>query len=122
MSEDIFNKYDSINNYAIRVLAWNCDNVSKDIILSNIIGDGEDFWLLCILRHLHTYKDVNIYFKENWLNYLYFKYVKKFKFLKYKKNCFGFEVDAIKFTKEMAESFNENISILTKIYKQYWEE
>ena len=115
--------YDSIDNTAARWLAWNLEG--KDSIGFTCINgvDESNLWLLSIARHLYTYSEKPIYLDCNWIDYLWIKYILRFKFVKHynkRKNNNVFLIDAIEFIKEIADNFKINEKTLEEIYDVYY--
>ena len=114
------NKYDAVDEYAIKVILWNNDQHGT-LGFENLNCEYEDLWLLSVIRNACGFRQMKIYYKGNFINYLYLKYKKKFKFLRYytgQKDIFM--IDATKFENEMASAVEEDYCFLQKIYLEYY--
>lgn len=118
-----YNLYDSVDNTAAYWLAWNLQQKGK-IGFTSINGfDDEDLWLMNIAKHIYIYSEKPFYVDCSFLDYLWLKYIKKFKFIKYywqKKNEDVFLIDAIDFIKEITIACNVNVETIVKIYNTYY--
>lgn len=118
-----YNLYDSVDNTAAYWLAWNLQQKGK-IGFTSINGfDDEDLWLMSIAKHIYIYSEKPFYVDCSFLDYLWLKYIKKFKFIKYywqKKNEDVFLIDAIDFIKEITIVCNVNVETIVKIYNTYY--
>lgn len=121
MNEETYKIYDSINNFALKVLLWNEDTKGKLGFFNLDTESPEDLWLLSILKQIYSIRANKYYYKGSWLDYLYFKYIKGFKFLKYSFNDKDkFFIDAIAFEVEVVYNFCEHIEVLADIYETYY--
>lgn len=115
--------YDSIDSTAARWLSYLLQTKGKIGFTQLGSIDEEDLWLLSIARHVHIYSDTIIYVDCNWLDFLWLRYIKKFKFIKHynsKKDKGVFLINAIEFEKEIAEACNTDIATIVKIYDAYY--
>ena len=114
--------YDSINNTATRWLAWNLDT-KKKIGFKYLGTDPRSMWLLCMARNLYVYCENNFYIKSSYFLYLWLRYVKKFKFLRFykkRKHQDVFLIDAITFIEELTTTCNTVPEMIDTIYESYY--
>ena len=84
-------------------------------------SDVEDLWFLSVISCVGTITSSKVYIDTRFSDFLYLKYIKKYKFLKYnfsKENTFY--LDAVLFKNELLVYFNESLSILGEIYNEYY--
>ena len=115
--------YDSIDNTATRWLAWNLNEHKKIGFCCTFGGNQQELWLLCMARNLNIYSEEVIYIQTSIFNYLWLKYIKKFKFLrKYnaRKHQDVFLIDGIAFIEQVAEACGATIDTIADIYETYY--
>lgn len=121
--EKDFKKYDEICATALSWVLWNkSQHQNEKFCITNInSSDIEDLWFLSVISCMGTITSSKIYVDTRFSDFLYLKYIKKYKFLKYnfpKENTFY--LDAVLFKNELLAYFNESLSILGEIYNEYY--
>lgn len=86
----------------------------KDVKLNNFT-----YGFLSIARVYVTYEG-SFYIKTNIFKYLYLKYVKRFKFLKWINGNIVDYININIFLSELVNAFDEKLSIIEEIYKHYY--
>ena len=122
MEKEDYGFYDSIDNTATRWLAWNLDT-HKKIGFQYLGTEPRSMWLLCITRNLYTYCEADFYINSSYFLYLWLRYVKKFKFLRFyrkRKHQDVFLIDSITFVEEVAEACNITPEVIDVIYETYY--
>lgn len=120
---DDYSLYDSINTYAVRWLTYNAKSHVKPLGIKNFNKKSTyHMWLLKMIESYSVFNNYcNYYIDGNFISYLYLRYIKKFKHLRYTINCKkNLMIEADIFIKELTESFGENPNIVLKIYNKYW--
>ena len=115
--------YDSIDNTATRWLAWNLQEHKKIGFDCINAFDPKSLWLMSMARNLYIYSKTNFYIKSSFFDYLWLRFIKKFKFLRYyhkKKHSDVFLIDAIAFIEEVANTCNATPEIIEEIYDTYY--
>ncbi len=118
--------YDSINTTAVRWLTYQQKVNAKPIGISNF--DSKNIMHMWFLHMLESYRVFNNY-TEYYIDcglfeYLYIRYIKKFKGARRKKKDYVMiKVDV--FINELVECFKAGVpdikpSIIKEIYKEYW--
>lgn len=123
LTETEFNLYDSINTLGARWLTWNSKERKADLGIKGFNNHNKiHLWLLYLMKSYsigNGYKD--IYIDCPFYIYLWFKYVKKIKQLKYwRTNSNVFLIDPEIFTKELCDCFKKSPKIVEQIYDEYW--
>jgi len=113
------NLYDGIDTYTLKVLYLLKDKTNF-LVVDNIGKEEKYLWFLNMTGNLSKISSYKCYFKGKFREYLYFKYIKKFKYLhwykKLKKDYSLVEIDANEFIKEMTSMFNVDENIVADIY------
>lgn len=123
--EETYKLYDSINTMAVRWLTYHSKKSNTKIGIKNF-GKKNIYhmWLLHMMESYSIYNNYcNYYIDGNIFSYLYLRFIKHFKHLRYdlfQKNILMIDVGI--FVDELCSFFNENTSIIENIYKAYWSE
>ena len=115
--------YDSIDNTATRWLAWNLQEHKEIGFTCVSASDPKDLWVLCMARNLYTYSEKVMYINTSFIDYLWLRYIKKFKFLRFyrkRKHQNVFLIDIITFMEEIVTAFNTTTDTIEKIYDTYY--
>ena len=115
--------YDSIDNTATRWLAWNLNEHKKIGFTCLSAFDPKDLWILCIARNLYVYSETNFYIKASFFDYLWLRFIKKFKFLRFyrsRKHQDVFLIDTIDFVDEVTKALNTTPDTIEEIYDTYY--
>lgn len=115
--------YDTINTTCVRWLKYLADKYDKPLCIKKFDKkDKTNLWLLEMFRHYSMFSGYcDYYIDTNIFVYLYFKYIKKFKHLKYCSNNLDLEfIDTSKFIEELTTSCHQDINIITEIYDKYY--
>lgn len=115
--------YDSIDNTATRWLAWNQEKNGKIGFACISANDEKHLWLLCMARNLYTYNEKPIYIDTSVIEYLWLRFVKKFRFLRRyraRKNKEIYSIDAIVFIEEVCKACNIVPEMIAQIYEIYY--
>ena len=123
MEKNDYSFYDSIDNTATRWLAWNVQEHKKIGFTCITGGRADDLWVLCMARNLYAYGEVLFYIDTSFINYLWLRYIKKFKFLRYyrkRKHKDVFLIDAIDFVEEVITACKATPDVISKIYDIYY--
>ena len=118
--EEKYKLYDSINTTAMRWLAHLAKEHVVAIVYDN--SSNEEFqWVLILSQYLSKLYDCEFYFISSLKDFIYFKFIKKFYFLKRasKRNTY-FEIKPHTFVKEIQDYFNINYNIIDQIYNNYY--
>lgn len=118
--------YDSINTTAVRWLTYQQRVNAKSIGIFNF--DSKDIthmWFLHMLESYRVFNNYTEYYVDCGLfEYLYIRYIKKFKGARRKKKTDAVMIKVDIFIQELIGSFEENLalspSIIKEIYKEYW--
>ena len=121
--EKDYKKYDEICATALNWILWNKkEHMNERFCITNINStDSEDLWFLSILHCASAMIPGKIYIETRFSDYLYLKYKKKYKFLRY--NFFAknnYYIDVVLFEDELLKQFNEPLSTLGEIYYEYY--
>lgn len=124
MDTEKLNLYDSINTQAVRWLKYNSDAHAKPLGIKNFMRHiKRHMWLLHMLSNYNVFTGYNqcYYVDGLYQEYLYLRYIKKFKYLRYKKKKDDvLMIDAPQFIEELTCSFGKPASIIDDIYEEYW--
>lgn len=118
--------YDSINTTAVRWLTYQQRVNAKPIGIFNF--DSKDIthmWFLHMLESYRVFNNYTEYYVDCGLfEYLYIRYIKKFKGARRKKKTDAVMIKVDIFIQELIGSFEENLalspSIIKEIYREYW--
>lgn len=116
-----FNLYDSINTTAVRWLTHLQKLHCKTLGIEKFNRKNDThIWFLHMLESYRVYNDYNCYYLDcNLFDYLYIRYIKKFKGARRMKKD-GFMINVGVFINELTEAFNTDTFIIEEIYKEYW--
>lgn len=120
---DELNLYDSINTYAVRWLTYNAKSHGKPLGIKNFNRKNTyHMWFLHMLENYSVFNNYcDYYIDGSFVSYLYLRYIKKFKHLRYTTNSkANLMIDIDIFIKELTNAFHENANIILKIYNEYW--
>ena len=115
--------YDSIDNTATRWLAWNLQEHKKIGFTCINASNVKDLWLMHMAQNLYVYSETLMYIKTPFFDYLWLRFIKKFKFLRYyrkRKHEDVFLIDAVAFTEEVTKACNTTTDVIEKIYDTYY--
>lgn len=118
--------YDSINTTAVRWLTYQQRVNAKPIGIFNFDSKNiTHMWFLHMLESYRVFNNYTEYYIDcGLLEYLYIKYIKKFKGARRKKKTDAVMIKVDIFIQELIDSFEENLtlrpSIIEEIYKEYW--
>ena len=115
--------YDSVENTAVRWLAWNLDRKGQIGFEPIHKEDYKSLWIICVARNLHMYVDRPIYVKCSFLDFLYLKYIKKFKFIKFyrARKCPNvYLINVAAFAESVTTACGTTVETVGKIYDAYY--
>ena len=121
--EKNFKLYDSINTMTVRWLIYNNRLHNKPIGIKNFSRKNpKHMWLLYMIENYSIYNNYcDYYIQGNFFSYLYLKYIKGFKHLKYYRSYIDvLLIEADIFIKEITSSFDQNSNIIEEIYNEFW--
>lgn len=78
-------------------------------------------WFLCILRSCRIASIYDYFYIDcNLIDYLIIKYIKKFKYVRRARGADVFLINPQIFIQEICNFYKDDISIVEKIYDEYW--
>ena len=118
----IYNHYDGVNTEAARWVLWNYKDKKKPIGIEKFNRKNKShMWFLCILRSCRIASTYNYFYIDcNWINYLIIRYIKKFKYVRRAHGNDVFLIDPQVFIHEICNFYKDDVSIVEKIYDEYW--
>lgn len=120
-----YSVYDAINTYAARLLAYHAKEQKKLLGIKNFnYKNIPDKWLLHIMSAYSILKDNEIFYLDcSWFIYIWLRYFKRIKNLRYKNNNSDiFFIKADIFAEEACGLYGKDVSILKEICYNYWGE
>ena len=120
--EKDFKKYDEICASALSWILWNNQKHPENLCFTNLnSSDSDDLWLLSIANFAGALIEKKIYVSLNIIDFLYLKYIKKYKSLKFAWSLKNkYIIDGVIFKDELLESCGETLNILSEIYNEYY--
>ena len=121
--EKNFDLYDKINTTAVQWLTYNAKAHNKPIGIKNFFKHNlYHMWLLHMMQNYSIFNGyVNYYIEGNFFTFLYLRYIRKFKNLRYRFNKDVLMIEVGLFVDELISCFdNVNPSIIEQMYKEYW--
>ena len=116
--------YDNMNSLAVRWLKHNADLHQKPLGIKNFGRHNYyHMWLLRMLQNYNVFTEYksNYYIDGSFINYLYLRFIKGFKHLRYKTaHTDALMIEVPVFCDELAVAFNQPASIIEDIYKEYY--
>lgn len=123
MDEKIYERYDGICNYLLKILSWNYKEGRK-FIIDNAIDtkDKSQLLILHLMDKLNKNLGYEIYYKGTWLETLSVKHASKINIKHYKKKEAKFIYNLKDFVSEMCITLNINKEDLENICRLYFME
>ena len=122
---EIFDTYDAINTYAVKLLVYNQQRHTRPIGINNFSSrDITHRWMLHMMESFSVYKGYATYYvNTNIFTYLYLRFIKKYKHLRLTTNSKSnskLMIDVNIFINELTETFGKKPDIIKDIYNLYW--